>query len=536
MAQYNTKKDDFISNNQKLFEVDMLATEDGQLVNDTNPLPVTLGSDNITITGSVNVGSTVEITNDVGAPVPINGTVIVENDHENPLHAHIHELGNIDISGSSLPISGTITAEFNEESTLNTNILDENGVQWYNRYNKDAYGRPKTITDHSIFREECTYRVSQRVWEMVKSDFSGGLPPSSVISAIDDDYITSENGMLVVKSGTEEDIGYNCRSKRFIRSQPNRGQLFSVSATFPNPTAIATRTIGLTSAENGLSFRLTGDNTDWQLDLIRRNGGVNVNTINLNSYLPDGFDPSKGHLYDIQFQWRGVGNIFVFIDTKLIYTLEILGTLDYLSMQDNAMPVVVSAICNVEGTAVETRVGCVDISTEGGMKEDTLFGNINTGTGFVSVDDVGDNGSAVLAIRAPRHIDYNGDEIFNTRGAILDKIVSWCRDEAVTSVWVGRDYDCSNLEGLTWDSINDSYLQSLVGGRTSALDGAFVSDKSSMMNILSEWTDLEQKNTITNPSTSSRFVLSPGDIVVIHVSSFGGNDDCFANLYYSEQI
>lgn len=68
------------------------------------------------------------------------------------------------------------------------------------------------------------------------------------------------------------------------------------------------------------------------------------------------------------------------------------------------------------------------------------------------------------------------------------------------------------------------------------LDTAFLADKSKMMNILSEWTDIEQKNIITNPSSSSSFVASPGDVIIIHIASFGGNDDCFANLYYSEQI
>lgn len=183
------------------------------------------------------------------------------------------------------------------------------------------------------------------------------------------------------------------------------------------------------------------------------------------------------------------------------------------------------------------------ISTKDGMLVDsdnpfpvTLGSDNITITGSVNVDDTGDGGAAVLALRIPRYVDYNGNNIFNTRGAILDKIVSWCRDEAVTSVWIGRDYDCTNLEGLTWNNINDSFLQTLVGGRTSTLDTAFLADKSKMMNILSEWTDIEQKNIITNPSSSSSFVASPGDVIIIHIASFGGNDDCFANLYYSEQI
>lgn len=48
-------------------------------------IPVTLGSDSITITGSVNVGSTVEITNDSGSPIPVNGTVTANTGLAQPL-------------------------------------------------------------------------------------------------------------------------------------------------------------------------------------------------------------------------------------------------------------------------------------------------------------------------------------------------------------------------------------------------------------------------------------------------------------------
>ena len=48
-------------------------------------IPVTLGSDSITITGSVNVGSTVEITNDSGSPIPVSGTVTANTGLEQPL-------------------------------------------------------------------------------------------------------------------------------------------------------------------------------------------------------------------------------------------------------------------------------------------------------------------------------------------------------------------------------------------------------------------------------------------------------------------
>lgn len=68
--------------NSEFIETQGLVTSDGQLVTAENPLPVTLGSDSITITGSVNVGTTVEITNDEGNSIPTHTHIFLESDDE----------------------------------------------------------------------------------------------------------------------------------------------------------------------------------------------------------------------------------------------------------------------------------------------------------------------------------------------------------------------------------------------------------------------------------------------------------------------
>ena len=70
----------------KRFEVVMLADDEGTTVSSANPLPVTLGSDTITITGSVNVGTVVQ----------------VDSSDEDPVHAHIC---GIDMDGGAIPVS-----------------------------------------------------------------------------------------------------------------------------------------------------------------------------------------------------------------------------------------------------------------------------------------------------------------------------------------------------------------------------------------------------------------------------------------------
>ena len=61
-------------------------------------LPVTLGSEHITITGSVNVGSTVEITNEEGSPIPVSGNVVADTGLEQPLT-------NAELRATAIPIT-----------------------------------------------------------------------------------------------------------------------------------------------------------------------------------------------------------------------------------------------------------------------------------------------------------------------------------------------------------------------------------------------------------------------------------------------
>jgi hypothetical protein len=77
------------------YEVMMLANgANGNIVSTSNPLPVTLGSNNITITGNVNVGTTVN----------------VASSPENPVHTHITEVGTGGLlTVPYLPVGGNVT-------------------------------------------------------------------------------------------------------------------------------------------------------------------------------------------------------------------------------------------------------------------------------------------------------------------------------------------------------------------------------------------------------------------------------------------
>lgn len=111
MAQFNKSTQDFLNQERTLFEVPMISTKDGNVVSFDNPFPVSLGSSNITITGSVNVGTTVSVT----------------SSPQNPNHVHLTEVGTSGIlSTSYLPIG--ISTQANIVSISNTAFYVTNPV------------------------------------------------------------------------------------------------------------------------------------------------------------------------------------------------------------------------------------------------------------------------------------------------------------------------------------------------------------------------------------------------------------------------
>lgn len=80
--------------NNEYYETHSLVTSDGAAVSTGNPLPVTLGSDSITITGDVNLVDTVSVT----------------STEEDPVHTHITEVGTSGILDVAyLPIGGEVS-------------------------------------------------------------------------------------------------------------------------------------------------------------------------------------------------------------------------------------------------------------------------------------------------------------------------------------------------------------------------------------------------------------------------------------------
>jgi len=79
---------------------------------------------------------------------------------------------------------------------------------------------------------------------------------------------------------------------------------------------------GYGDEQNGLFFRLNGT----RLEFVRRRNGAEVEVID-SEYWDTPVTPDPyGHLYMMQFQWFGVGNIYLYYDMDLVHTVKFTGT------------------------------------------------------------------------------------------------------------------------------------------------------------------------------------------------------------------
>jgi len=106
MAQFSKVSQEFNGQSKSLFEVMMLANKDGEIVDQANPLHVSLGSENITITGDVNVVDSIRINNTIAQGIPI------KNDNGEPLSVSVSNFPTTQVvsdGGSSLSIDGSVS-------------------------------------------------------------------------------------------------------------------------------------------------------------------------------------------------------------------------------------------------------------------------------------------------------------------------------------------------------------------------------------------------------------------------------------------
>ena len=306
---------------------------------------------------------------------------------------------------------------------------------------RSAWGVPKVVQDNSIFHGMFTYNVPIPTWQESINDSI----QSSFTNA------TSVNGKLHLVSGATSNDNTYLRTFRNPRYEPNRGYYYAISAFLPNVSGQGIRRLGYFTNESGAFFSLE---SGVLYAVIR----TTIDSVSSDDkYIIDfgDIDLSKGNLFDIQMQWRGVGNYKFYLNQELVKEVEYVGKMTDLTMFNPANPIAFE--CVNLGDNVVIECGCVDITSEGGKENGKTYGSIGMSSDSGEVPIAGPNtfNTPVLVVRSK--ISFNG--LINTRDTLSLLATGYSDEKSLIRIWATRDFTAVTENDQSYSDFGDGHLE-----------------------------------------------------------------------------
>lgn len=373
MAQFNTGNNAFQAQAKTIFEVNQIATIDGQPVTANNRFPVDIGNTSISISGNVNIttdsNTNIHHSNSTpitpAAPLPVTGNVVVSS-------------GNVAISG---PVSVTQNTTPWIISGSITNIFDPGTVDSFGR---QRVSEPYTLADYShVYGEEA---------ELLTATSNAAIANTTPVPS---------EASILLSVGAANNAYVIHQSRMFHHYMPGKSQLGYSSFAFGAARANTYKRNGFFGHRNGIFFQQKGDGTyqivfrsdvtgsivdtevqqaEWNQDTLSTsiagtatmrdgsnapNFGV-VGSVNL--------DFTKSQLFYIDYQWLGVGRLRVgFVhDGNIIIAHEFhhsnYDSTVYWSNPNLPMRCEVRNYGTAVGVTAMSQM-CATVMSEGGYKE-----------------------------------------------------------------------------------------------------------------------------------------------------------------------
>ena len=389
MTQFSTQTDSFLNTNRNIYEVVYLANNaNGDIISLTNPLPVTLGSENITITGNVNFVDTVN----------------VASSPENPVHTHITEVGTsglLDVSympiGGNVNVTNTVIVTGNV-TTNGTVIIQDGGnvisiddangsitvdgnvnatiigtpTVTFGGANLDAFGRLRVSNPFTLFDGAQRYRDDPLKWNQVDTGAATSV------------FLPNESSVLMSVSGNGDESLR--QTKSVFAYQPGKSLLTMATFVMTTPTVGLRQRVGLFGAQNGVYFEVDGTT----LNLVIRkytSGSVDDTTEKIPQSLWNGdkllgLDVTRSQIFWCDIEWLGVGSVrcgFV-IDGQFIlcHTFHHANRVGFNKVYMTTATLPVRYELTSTGAAGTMRAICSTVISEGGYINRSLTRSIGT--------------------------------------------------------------------------------------------------------------------------------------------------------------
>lgn len=330
MAQFNKVTQNYRADGKSLYEVVMLSTTSGNPVDANNPLPVTLGSNNITISGNVTIADNIRVNNTVSQGVPI------KNDNSGPLSVQVSGITAVSVSGTTT-ISGTVAiSNFPAVTTISgvvniglmpeIEIKNDSGnpipvsgtlsvtqsgvwsVQTYlNPTAVDAFGRARYSQPVTLFDSSHRY-VENPYWST--STTSGGSYAHQPYESAINLTVTTASGASVIRE-----------TRRVFSYQPGKSLLNYNSFAFAPPQTNLRQRVGMFGANNGIFLENDGVTNYLVIRSQLAAGSPTENRVpqskwNVDTFLGSGpsqttLDVTKANILWMDVEWLGVGDVRV---------------------------------------------------------------------------------------------------------------------------------------------------------------------------------------------------------------------------------
>jgi len=429
MTQFSTQTDSFLNTNRNIYEVVYLANNaNGDIISLTNPLPVTLGSENITITGNVNFVDTVNVASSPENPVhnhivevgtsglltvpymPIGGNVNVNN--------IITVTGNVTATGTinvgNLPATQTVNGTVNIGNTVivtgnvTTNgtviiqdggnvisIDDANGsitvdgnvnatiigtpTVTFGGANLDAFGRLRVSNPFTLFDGTQRYRDDPFKWNQVDTGAATSV------------FLPNESSVLMSVSGNGDESLR--QTKSVFAYQPGKSLLTLITFAMTTPTVGLRQRAGLFGAQNGVYFEVDGTT----LNLVIRkytSGSVDDTTEKFPQSLWNGdklngtgasgitLDVSRAQIFWCDIEWLGVGTVragFVINEQFIVcHTFHHANQVGFNKVYMTTATLPVRYELTSTGSAGTMRAICSTVMSEGGYMNRSVTRSIGT--------------------------------------------------------------------------------------------------------------------------------------------------------------
>ena len=310
----------------------------------------------------------------------------------------------------------------------------------------DAWGRQKTYQDKSLFHGMFTFNVPVTTWyETINDTISTTFT-----------NCTSENGALKVLAGATLDDDTYLRTYKNPRYEPNRGMLYSTATWFNDPDAAMVRRFGQFTAESGVFFELD-NGTLYGVVRTTVDGTITDDRHLIRQGIRGAeFDLSKGNVFDIQWQWRGVGNYVFFVNLQEVISTGYLGTLTQLSMFNPALPLAFESIN--QGDNDPFYFGCVDVTSEGGGDNGKTYGSVGVDNNTGQIAITAGYNQPILAVRSK--VLFDG--LINTRDTLALLASAYADQRSVFRVWATRDFTAVTDGTQSWSDHGDGHLEKLI--------------------------------------------------------------------------